>query len=153
MRGLRATRATRVLRATRPTRAIRATWATKPSNVTQKGSKSILHNNSRTLLFLMEWCFIRILKHQLSGGGRRTTNAPLTSHSSRQYRTHPPQRRRGGNGSGPKFPSPDLWDQLLSSLTTPISISASDSNDRQYAATSSTSTAGRGKWPNGSNIV
>ena len=58
----------------------------------------------------MEWTFMLILKHQLSGG-RWSTNAPLTSHSSRQYRTHPPnhppQRRRGGRNS------PDLRDPIL----------------------------------------
>ena len=46
---------------------------------------------------------IRILKHQLSGG-RRSTNAPLTSHSSRQYRTHPPQRRGEEKWLRPKIP-------------------------------------------------
>ena len=74
-------------------------------------------------------------------------------HPTRHANTAPIHPRDGGgrNGSGPKFPSPDLRDQLLSSLTTPISISASDSNDCQYAPTSSTSTAGGGKWPNGSD--
>ena len=75
-------------------------------------------------------------------------------HPTRHANTAPIHPRDGGrrNGSGPKFPSPDLRDQLLSSLTTPISISASDSNDCQYAPTSSTSTAGGGKWPNGSDM-
>ena len=75
-------------------------------------------------------------------------------HPTRHANTAPIHPRDGGrrNGSGPKFPSPDLRDQLLSSLTTPISISASDSNDGQYAPTSSTSTAGGGKWPNGSDM-
>ena len=75
-------------------------------------------------------------------------------HPTRHANTAPIHPRDGGrNGSGPKFPSPDLRDQLLSSLTTPISISASDSNDGQYAAaTSSTCTPGGGKWPNGSDM-
>ena len=67
-------------------------------------------------------------------------------HPTRHANTAPIHPRDGGrrNGSGPKFPSPDLRDQLLSSLTTPISISASDSNDiGQYAATSSTGGSGR----------
>ena len=58
--------------------------------------------------------------------------------------------RDGGGEMAPDQNSPDLRDQPLSSLTTPISISAFDSNYCQYAAaSSSTSTTAGGevaKW-------